>query len=96
MGNAANYIPAFKMGHRLYPQNMVVAPPTQGNYYFVDGDKSSGGAGKTWEDAFATIQAAVTAASVHDVIFIKAKTLATGGTATDYCNCAKSERCNII
>ncbi len=76
MANVANWIPAFKYGHKLYPQNMVDAgvPVETGNVYFVDGDKSTGGAGKTWEDAFSTIQAAVTAASAGDVIYVANKT----------------------
>jgi hypothetical protein len=77
MTNAANWIPAFKYGHKLYPQNIVDAgvPVEGGNVLFVDGDKSTGGAGKTWEDAFATIQAAVTAASAGDVIYVATKTI---------------------
>ena len=77
MANAANWIPAFKYGHKLYPQNIVDAgvPVEGGNVLFVDGDKSTGGAGRTWEDAYATIQAAVDGASAGDVIYIAAKTI---------------------
>lgn len=80
MSDVANYIPAFKYGHKLYPQNMIVPgmPLEGGKVWFVDGDKSTGGAGGTWEDAFATIQAAITAASAGDVIYIA------GRTHTDY------------
>jgi hypothetical protein len=77
MANAADYIPAFKYGHMLYPQNMVLpnSPLDTGRVWFVDGDKSTGGAGGTWEDAFATIQAAIDAASAGDVIYVAAKTI---------------------
>ncbi len=83
MANVANWIPAFKYGHKLYPENMVDAgvPVESGKVLFVDGDKSTGGAGRTWEDAYATIQAAVTAASAGDVIYVANKT--TTALATD-------------
>jgi len=67
---ADNYNPAVKFGARWYPDNLVVAPPTKGEYYFVDAAKSAGQGGKSWEDAFSTIQAAVNAASKDDVIFV--------------------------
>src|SRR3989304_1105927 len=52
--NVADHFPAFKYGAKLYPQNMILPdmPLEGGNVWFVDGDKSTGGGGKTWEDAF--------------------------------------------
>lgn len=49
-----------------------------GSVWFVDGDKSTSGNGKSWTSAFATIQEGVTAASAHDTVYVVAKTL------TDY------------
>jgi len=49
-----------------------------GRPWFVDGDKSTSGNGKSWTSAFATIQEGVTAASAGDVVYVVAKTL------TDY------------
>src|SRR3990167_10370559 len=78
MGNAANYIPALRYGHKVYPQNIIDSstPVETGNIWFVDGDKSTGGAGASWEDAFATIVAAEAAASAGDVIYVAGKTMA--------------------
>lgn len=77
MANAANYIPAFQFGHKVYPQNMISpsTPVETGNVWFVDGDTGTGGAGGTWEDAFATIGAAISAASAGDVIYIGTRTI---------------------
>ena len=57
-----------------------VAGGTAGNGqpWFVDGDVSASKNGKTWDNAFKTIQEAVTACSAGDVIYVVAKTL------TDY------------
>ncbi len=60
-------------GAKWYPEDLagVVQPMTKGNrYWFVDGDKTTGGAGQSWEDAFYKIQDAIDAASAGDVIFI--------------------------
>lgn len=82
MANVANWLPSFKYGHKVYPQNMVspLTPVETGDVWFVDGDKSTGGAGKTWEDAYATIAAAISAASAGDVIYIAAKTITAAAT----------------
>ncbi len=76
MANVANWLPSFKYGHKVYPQNMVspLTPVETGDVWFVDGDKSTGGAGKTWEDAYSTIQGAIDAASAGDVVYIAART----------------------
>ncbi len=44
-------------------------------YWFVDGDVSASGGGKSWEDAYKTIQEAVTASSAGDTIFIAGRTI---------------------
>jgi hypothetical protein len=77
MGNVKKYIPAFQYGHKLYPENMVNLgePLSTGRVWYVDGDKTTGGAGAGWSDAFATIQAAIDAASAGDVIYIAEKTI---------------------
>lgn len=77
MGDVAKYIPAFAYGHKVYPWNMVVPsmPVEGGDVWFVDGDKSGDGGGKTWDDACNDIQAAVNAASAGDAIYIAARTI---------------------
>ena len=52
-----------------------------GNIWHVDGSLSSGaGNGKTWADAYTTIQAAIDAASAKDVILVAPKAMAAGAT----------------
>jgi len=56
-----------------------------GKQWFVDGDKSASGDGKTWGNAFATIQEGVTAASAGDVVYVVAKTITDAtGDPTSY------------
>lgn len=73
---ARNFMPAVgTFGAKWYPEDMAGFPiNTWGNSLFVDGNKSAGGAGRSWEDAYATIQAAIDGASSGDVIYIKPKT----------------------
>jgi hypothetical protein len=60
-----------------------------GDSWFVDGTNGDDDySGTDWEHAFATIQAAIDAASAHDTIFVKAKTMAAG--ATDPVNYAET------
>ena len=75
MSNAADYLPALKFGHQIHPENMAYSglPQDKGRVWYVDGDLSTGGAGRTWADAYSTIQDAVTAASAFDVILIAPK-----------------------
>ena len=77
MPDAADYIPALKYGNKLYPQHMVLPsmPLEGGKVWYVDGDKSAGGGGSTWEDAFATLVAAEAAASAGDVIYVAGRTM---------------------
>jgi len=74
---ARDYIPALRFGAKIYPEDIAgIDPLTQTNqYWFVDGDKSADGGGKSWEDAYKTIQAAVNAASEGDVIFVAPKSI---------------------
>lgn len=72
---ANNYYPLY--GAKWYPEDMVSASmmnDTDG-YWFVDGDKSADGGGKSWADAYNDIQSAVTAASAGDTIFVAARTI---------------------
>lgn len=70
---ADNYSPAVKHGARWYPDNVVIAPPSAGDYIFVDGNKSTGGSGNSWADAYSTIEDGTTAGSTGDVIMIAPK-----------------------
>lgn len=75
MGNVKNYMPWAAHGHKVYPENIAGIPlNTWGDYWYVDGNKSTGGTGESWDDAWHTIQNAVDAADDGDVIFIKPKT----------------------
>lgn len=67
-----------KYGAKLYPDEVagLISPLSTGKVLFVDGDKSTGGAGSTWEDAYATIQAVETASSAGDVILVAERTMA--------------------
>ncbi len=89
MGNAANYMPALKYGHKIYPQNIIspLTPVESGNVWFVDGDKTTGGSGTSWEDAWSEsdFDGALTALSssitAGDVIYVAARSMTK--TSTD-------------
>jgi len=73
-----DYIPALKYGAKIYPEDMADGgglPLSTGRVIFVDGDLSTGGAGGTWADAYATIQAGINAAIAGDVILIAERTI---------------------
>ena len=80
--DAANYIPALKYGAKIYPQNLidVSIPVEDGNIWFVDGDKTTGGGGKTWEDAFSesdfdgTLSSLSSSIQAGDVFYIANRT----------------------
>jgi len=78
---ARDYIPALKFGHKIYPEDMAT-PMTWGNYWYVDGDNGTDTAntGRSLDKAKKTFQAAVTAASAGDVIFVKSLAMASGAT----------------
>ena len=69
---ARNYMPAVgTYGAKWYPEDIVGYPQmTTGDYYFVDAAKSADGGGKSWDDAFADLDSALTAVSDGDVIYI--------------------------
>jgi hypothetical protein len=60
-------------GAKWFPQDLIVAPPTAGEYIFVDGNVSTGGSGTTWADAYSTIEDATDSASRGDVIMVAPK-----------------------
>jgi len=68
---ARNFMPAVAFGAKWYPEDIVGAGGgTKGDYWFVDADKSAGGTGQSWEDAWSTVANAVAALSDDDVLFI--------------------------
>lgn len=73
--NAKDYIPCLKFGARIYPENLITGNPWS-NYFYVDGTNGNDtdNSGQGIEKAKKTIQAAVTAASDQDVIFVRPKT----------------------
>lgn len=81
---ADRYYPGFRGGKNLkwYPEHMIspLTPVETGDVWFVDGDKTADGGGKTWNDAFDTIASAISAASAGDVIYIAAKTITAAAT----------------
>jgi len=85
-----DYTPALKFGARIYPEDLASPLTFSGGYWYVDGDNGADadGNGKTIEKPYKTIQATVTAAAHWDVIFVKAKDMATG--ATDPSNYAEN------
>ena len=78
MGKASKYFPPVgTYHHKWYPDEVVSLsdPLSGGRVWYVDGDKTASGAGRSWSDAYDTIQEAVTAASAGDVIYIAEKTI---------------------
>jgi len=68
---ADNYYPGFKRQMRWGQDDLGIGyGNTKGDIWYVDGDKSTGGAGQSWDDAFPTITAANDAMSDDDVCFI--------------------------
>ena len=87
MGNAADYIPALKYGHKVYPQSVISGntPVETGNVWFVDGDKSTGtSGGRTWEDAFTEAQfdgnISALGVTAGDVVYVAGRTMAATDT----------------
>jgi len=81
MPDAADYIPAFKYGNKLYPQHLVLPsmPLEDGKVWYVDGDKSTGGGGSTWADAFgeSDFNGNISALGVGagDVVYVAGRTM---------------------
>ena len=68
---AENYYPGFKRSMRWEADDVLVGyGNTKGEVWYVDGDRSTGGAGQDWDDAFPTITEALAAATTDDVIFV--------------------------
>ena len=88
MGRLSNYIPALRYGHKIYPEDMagVVGRPHVGETLYVDADNGSDSAGgRTWEDAFQTLEKAeenVTSDKYDTVIVAPEGTSGTAETAT--------------
>ena len=90
--NLAALLPGIKYGHRVFPNELLdggVGGPMvkkDGNYWFVDGtDGNDNNDGLSIDEAKATIQAAITAASAYDTIYILPKTITDAtGDPTSY------------
>ena len=89
MANAATGYPGFQPGQfKWYPQNLITpfTPVESGNVWFVDGDKSTGGSGTTWEDAFGesdfdgALSSVSSSIKAGDAIYVAARTLAVTDT----------------
>ena len=86
MGRADSYIPALKLGHKIYPENIagMIGLPSVGEIFYVDPGAGSdtANAGKRWDDAFATVTQALSAVTAdQDDVVIIAGSSATGRTA---------------
>jgi len=80
---ANRYYPGFHGAHgKWYPEDYVSAatPLETGRIWYVDGDKSASGAGRSWEDAFKTVVEAEAAASAGDVVYVAGRTMAATDT----------------
>ena len=88
MLRARNYNPAVKHGAKWIPRDIVGGGGllTSGEVYWVDGSNGADtNDGLDNLSSFATIQAAVTAATRNDVILVRPKAMASGATdPTDY------------
>ena len=69
---ANRYYPQIgKEGMKWYPEDIVgLDGMTAGDYFFVDAAKSTGGAGKSWEDAFSDLDDAFLAVGNGDTIYM--------------------------
>jgi len=68
---ARDYFPPVKYGARWYPEDIIsLVGMTTGDFFFVDSSKSTGGAGKSWEDAFSDLDDAFLAVGDGDSIFM--------------------------
>jgi len=58
-------------GAKWYPEDIVgLDGMTAGNYYFVDADKSAGGGGLSWGDAFSDLDVALEVVGNNDTIYM--------------------------
>src|SRR3990167_2277626 len=85
---ADRHYPGFHRNLKWYPDDLVVPgiPLEGGNVWYVDGDKSSGGAGGSWEDAFGesdfngNLSAFPSTIAAGDVIYVAGRTMAATDT----------------
>jgi hypothetical protein len=76
MGKLSSYIPALKMGHKIYPEDLagMLGLPHIGNIFYVDANAGSdtANAGKRQNDALATVGVAYgkCVSGNHDVVVI--------------------------
>ena len=90
--NLAALLPGIRYDHRVYPNELLdggIGGPMvkkDGNYWFVDGtDGNDNNDGLSIDEAFATIAAAISAASAYDTIYISPKTITDAtGDPTSY------------
>lgn len=87
MPDAADYIPAFKYGNKLYPQHVVLPsmPLEGGKVWYVDGDQATGThGGSTWADAFSDAEfdgnLSALGVSAGDVVYVAGRTMAATDT----------------
>lgn len=77
-----DYLPALRYGAKILSSEVIGGLEVFSKAWYVDGDNGSDSdTGETPDRAFKTIQAAVTASSADDVIYVRALDMAT--TATD-------------
>lgn len=76
-----DYLPALKFGAKIYPEDLAVGNPWA-EYWYVDSDNGSDSAnnGSSVNKATATIQQAIDNAARGDIIYVRAKAMATGAT----------------
>jgi hypothetical protein len=73
-------------GVKVFPHDLLDGGGTgpmvkkDGNYWFVDGDASGEGGGRSWQDPKSTIAQAISAASAGDVIYIAPLEISAGDT----------------
>src|SRR3990167_2730703 len=79
---ADRYYPGFRAGKRTLQWGQddiegIGLPLETGRIWYVDGDKSTGGAGAKWEDAFADLESACdnTSLAAGDVILVAGRTM---------------------
>ncbi|KKM68594.1 hypothetical protein LCGC14_1459270 [marine sediment metagenome] len=81
--NLGSLLPGIKYGHKVQPNEMVspLVPVETGNIWYVDGDRTTGGSGTSWDDAFgeSDFDGALTDLSssikAGDVIYVAARTM---------------------
>ena len=82
MGKARDYIPALKMGHKIYPEDLagMLGLPYVGNVFYVDpyAGSDTGRNGRSQASALKTVEAAydLCTSGAHDVVLV----VPSGGT----------------